>query len=99
MIENSGSKRIGVLEDRYGNALTTSSAAARDAYVAAVDNLLAGGSGLDEGFHKAISADEGFALAHIALARTYQVLGRGGEVKAPLQRALALAATTTPREQ
>lgn len=36
----------GVLEDRYGNRLSTSSAAARDAYVAGVDKLLSAGSGI-----------------------------------------------------
>src|SRR5262249_18059161 len=40
-----------------------------------------------------------FALAHIALARALQLLGRGAELKAPLERALALAAGTTMREQ
>ena len=38
-------------------------------------------------FARAIAADEGFALAHIALARTLQISGRGNEVKAPLARA------------
>ncbi|WGR97007.1 hypothetical protein MTX26_21440 [Bradyrhizobium sp. ISRA443] len=55
--------------------------------------------GFDRAFRDAIAADEGFALAHIALARTLQVLGRGNEAKAPLERALALAPATTSREQ
>lgn len=87
------------LRDRYGNDLTTGSPAARDAYVAAVDKLLSAGAGIDEAFQAAVTADDGFALAHVGLARARQVLGRSGEVKAPLERALALAATTTPREQ
>jgi hypothetical protein len=53
---------------------------------------------IDQAFRDAIAADEGFALAHIALARTLQVLGRGGEAKAALERALALAPTTTARD-
>jgi len=88
-----------VLQDRYGNRLTTSSAAARDAYVAGVDRLLSADANIEDAFRTAIAADEGFALAHIALARTFQVLGRGAEVKAPLARALALAAVTSKREQ
>lgn len=99
MTENSVSNRASTLEDRYGNRLSTSSSAARDAYVIGVDKLLAAGTGIDEAFRDAIAADEGFALAHIALARTLQVLGRGGEAKAPLERALALAPATTVREQ
>jgi len=88
-----------VLQDRYGNRLTTSSAAARDAYVAGVDRLLSADANIEDAFRTAIAEDEGFALAHIALARTFQVLGRGAEVKAPLARALALAAVTSEREQ
>lgn len=88
-----------MLQDRYGNALSTASAAARDAYVAGCDKLLSAGAGTDTVFRDAIAADEGFALAHIALARTLQVLGRGNEIKAPLARAHELAPGTTAREQ
>lgn len=87
------------LQDRYGNPLTTSSPQARDAYIQGVDRLLSADAAIDAAFQDAIAADEAFALAHVGLARTCQVLGRGGEVKAPLDRALALAGTTTPREQ
>lgn len=86
-------------KDRYDYALSTASAAARDAYVAGVDALLSANVGAEEGFRAAIAADDGFALAHIALARTVQVYGRGNEVKEPLARALELAPATTPREQ
>lgn len=99
MTESSVKNRASILEDRYGNRLSTSSGAARDAYVLGVDKLLSAGSGIDQAFQEAITADEGFALAHIALARTLQLLGRGGEAKAPLERALALASATTAREQ
>jgi tetratricopeptide (TPR) repeat protein len=88
-----------MLEDRYGNKLSTASAAARDAYVAGVDASLSANVGAEEGFRAAIAADEGFALAHIALARTAQVYGRAAEVKAPLARAVDLASGTTAREQ
>src|SRR5262245_61733224 len=90
---------MSVLEDRYGNRLRTSSGADCDAYVVAADTLLSAGSEIDRAFRDAIAADKGFALAHIALARSLQVLGRGGEAKAPLERALALAPTATAREQ
>ena len=88
-----------MLRDRYGNSLTTSSVAARDAYVVGVDRLLSGDAKIEDAFRKAIAADDGFALAHIALARVLQLLGRGAEVKAPRERALALAAGTSEREQ
>ncbi|MGH6777617.1 MAG: tetratricopeptide repeat protein, partial [Bradyrhizobium sp.] len=86
---------MSALEDRYGNRLSTSSSVARDAYVAGVDQLLSGGCGIDQAFRDAVAADDGFALAHIALARSLQVLGRGREGKAPLERALQLAPNTT----
>lgn len=88
-----------MLQDRYGNPLTTSSTAARDAYVAGVDRLLGGDANIEDAFRTAIAADDGFALAHIALARAFQLLGRGTEVGVPRERALALAAGTSKREQ
>ena len=77
-----------MLKDRYGNELSTASTAARDAYVRGVDSLMAATTGTDTAFADAIAADEGFALAHISLARAKQLLGRGHEAKAPRARAL-----------
>ena len=88
-----------MLKDRYGNELSTASAAARDAYVRGVDSLMAATPGTDTAFAEAVAADEGFALGHISLARAKQLMGRGHEAKAPRARALELAAGTTPREQ
>ena len=88
-----------MLKDRYENPLTTSSAAARDAYVRGADLLLSANVGAEEAFRAAIEADDGFALAHISLARTLQIYGRAAEGKAPLARALELAPRTTAREQ
>ncbi len=88
-----------MLKDRYGNELSTTSTAARDAYLAGVDSLLAATPGMDAAFARSAEADEGFALAHISLARAKQLLGRGHEAKAPLARARELAAGATPREQ
>ncbi|MFM9942990.1 MAG: tetratricopeptide repeat protein [Hyphomicrobiaceae bacterium] len=88
-----------MLKDRYDLPLTTASSKARDAYVAGVDKLLSASAGTEADFRAAIAADEGFAAAHIALARTLQISGRGNEVKAPLARARELAPSTTPREQ
>ncbi len=86
-------------KDRYDYPLSTASASARDAYVAGVDALLSANPDPEASFRAAVAADEGFALAHIALARTVQVYGRPAESKVPLARALELAPNTTPREQ
>ncbi len=88
-----------MLQDRYGNELSTSSPAAHAAYLAGVESLMAATPGMDTAFEAAVTADEGFALGHISLARAKQLLGRGHEAKAPLARARELAAGTTPREQ
>ena len=88
-----------MLQDRYGNGLSTGSTAARDAYVRGVDGLMAANPDMDEAFETATKADDSFALAHMSLARAKQLLGRGHEAKAPLARAKELAATASPREQ
>ena len=71
----------GMPNDRYGLALTTSSAAAA-AYVDAVDRLLAAREGALEGFDRALAADPGFALAGIGRSRSLLVGGRGPEGRA-----------------
>ena len=88
-----------MLKDRYGNELSTTSPAARDAYITGADRLLSANAGAEAAFRQAIAADEAFALGHIALARTLQVQGRGGEARLPLARSKELASGTTQREQ
>ena len=87
-----------MLEDRYGNVLTTTSAAARDAYIEGVDRFLASDGGADVAFESAIAADDGFALAHIGLARYRHAQGHPKEAKSALSTARALANGVTTRE-
>lgn len=87
-----------MLLDRYGQQVSTPSAAARDHYVLAVDRFLAGQAGVVEAFQAAIDADEGFALAYIGLAREYQIRGDRARLAAPLAKARALVAGGTQRE-
>jgi tetratricopeptide (TPR) repeat protein len=68
-----------MLADRYDLPLSTSSAAARDAYVQGCDRALTFYPGAIEAFDRALAADEGFALAHTGKA---QVLLREGNVAA-----------------
>jgi len=44
-----------MLDDRYGNALTTSSPTARDAYVEGVDHILAATYGATQAFTRALA--------------------------------------------
>jgi tetratricopeptide (TPR) repeat protein len=68
-----------MLTDRYGLALSTASAAARDAYIQASDLALTFYPGAAEAYDRATAADPGFALAHAGEA---QVLMRQGDVAA-----------------
>src|SRR5712671_6804391 len=68
-----------MLTDRYGLALSTTSAAARDDYVVATDRALSFYPGAAEAYDRAITADPGFALAHAGKA---QVLMRQGDIAA-----------------
>jgi len=85
--------------DRYGLALTTSSAAAAEAYSRGLDYALAAEAPAEACFREAREADPGFALAHIAEARTLQVRGRMKEALAAMETANAVAAGATTREQ
>jgi hypothetical protein len=58
-----------MLEDRYGNALSTALPAARDAYVDGVDRFLSAAPGAVDASEAAVAADPAFALAHVGLAR------------------------------
>lgn len=88
-----------MLQDRYGFALSTASAEARDAYVAGVDLSLSANAGTEAAFRRAIACDEGLAVAHAALARTLQVQHKPAEAKAAATRARELAQTLPHRER
>ena len=85
--------------DRYGLPLSTSSPAAADAYVLAVDNLLSAGADLAAGFEAALAPDPGFALAEIGRARCHATYGRSAEARSAAQQARTLVAGATRREQ
>jgi len=88
-----------VFKDRYGLELSVGSAAARDAYVAAVDCIFAATVGAEEHLDRAIGVEPDFALAHAALARAQFILAKVPEARASTARARELAARATPREQ
>lgn len=89
-----------ILPDRYGLPVTVASAAARDAYVAAVDCFLAADPAVDAAVEAVLAADPDCALAHVAAARLHQVNGRGAAARAAMQRALDVPpARLAPRER
>jgi hypothetical protein len=87
------------LEDRYGLPLTTRSARASAAYVEGADLLLSAQPGAERSFARAVEADPGFALAHIALARVGQLRMQPAEARAAAGRARELLGGVTARER
>ena len=87
-----------MLKDRYGYGLSTASPAARDAYVRGLDIYLAADVGAEASLREAIEADQGFALAHAALARCHHVNGRGRAARAALADARAMLKGVSARE-
>lgn len=88
-----------MLADRYELLLSTSSQAARDAYVEGSDSVLSAGAGAEEHLSCAIEADADFALAHIGLARAMFLAGKAPQARTAAARARELAVHATPREQ
>jgi len=88
-----------VLADRYGLELSTASAAARDAYVAGVDGLLAATAGVERHLERAIEADPEFALAHLALGRALLLSAQVPAAREAAARARDKAKRASAREQ
>ena len=87
-----------MLQDRYGNELTTSSARARDLYIEAVDRLLGAAPGMIDGFETVIAEDPNFALAHSGLARCRQIMGDAAGAQAAIADAQSVSQKITARE-
>ena len=85
--------------DRYGLPITTSSAAAAEHYIEAVDFALASDAPAEATFDLALGADEGFAIAHAAKARLAQFRGAFVEARAGIATARELAVGASRREQ
>jgi tetratricopeptide (TPR) repeat protein len=88
-----------MLKDRFGLGVSTSSDAARDAYVEACEALLTLYPGEIDAFDRAIGADPGFALAHAGRARALQMNGDAPGAAAGLEEAVALSAGLPARER
>ncbi|OWU83537.1 hypothetical protein ATO6_16780 [Oceanicola sp. 22II-s10i] len=87
-----------MLKDRYGLPLTTQSADARDAYVAGIDHLLEASHGASAAFSRALTADPGFALAHVGLARARMYEADMPGAKQAIEAAKAARDTVSSRE-
>jgi tetratricopeptide (TPR) repeat protein len=87
-----------MLNDLYDLALTTTSAAARDAYVQASSLALTFYPGAVEAYDRAIAADPGLALAHAGKALVLLRQGDVAAARAALAAAKGLASGVTERE-
>src|ERR1700752_3194938 len=86
-----------MLTDRYGLPLSTTSSAARDAYLEGCEAKLTMYPGAIEAFDRAIAADPGFALAHAAKA--HALLERGdAAARASMAAANSITAGLSARE-
>lgn len=86
------------MRDRYDNPISTASSAARDAYVNGLDRFLAADVGVEEALLEAIREDENFALAHITLARHFQIVGDRPGARNALAKARDTSENLTDRE-
>jgi hypothetical protein len=87
-----------MLTDRYELLLSTTSSAARDAYVEGCEAKLTMYPGAIEAFERAIAADPGFALAHAARAHVLLERGEAAAARASMSAANSLTANLPARE-
>lgn len=86
------------MKDRYDLALTTTSDAARDAYVEASGLALTFYPGALEAYDRAIAVDPDFALAHVGKALVLLRQGDAAAARAALAVAKGLASGVSERE-
>jgi tetratricopeptide (TPR) repeat protein len=87
-----------MLTDQYGLLLSTTSSAARDAYLEGCEAKLTMYPGAIEAFDRAIAADPDFALAHAARAHALQERGGAAAARASMTTANSLTADLSARE-
>jgi tetratricopeptide (TPR) repeat protein len=87
-----------MLKDCYDLAVTTTSTAARDAYIQASGLALTFYPGAVEAYDRAIVADPGFALAHAGKAQVLMRQGDVGAARAALAAAKGLVSDVSERE-
>lgn len=87
-------------EDRYGLPISTSSAAAADAYRTGIDRMLAAWPGAAQALDDAIEADSDFALAHAARSRLHLIYAEMEQAREKAATARRLVARNgTAREK
>ena len=85
------------MNDRYGLPMGTSSPHAADRYSEGLDMALSQQYGAEGKFQEAVEADEGFALAHAALAYVQMIRVAVPEARESAERAKALTSGVSRR--
>lgn len=87
-----------MMEDRYGNPLTTRSQAACDDYCEGLDLFLAAQPGGIERLQRAVATDDQFAIARADLARALQIVAQPQQAREHIAAAMALTNGLTRQE-
>ena len=87
-----------MLTDGYGLLVSTTSAAARDAYVEGCAAKLTMYPGAVDAFDRAITADPEFALAHAARAHALLERGDAAAARSSMATSISLSPGISPRE-
>jgi len=87
-----------MLADRYDLPLSTASSAAQDAYLQGCEAKLTMYPGAIEAFDRAIAADPGFALAHVARAHALLDRADAAAARRSMASAKSVAAGVSARE-
>jgi tetratricopeptide (TPR) repeat protein len=87
------------LTDRYGLAISTSSAAAAERFQDGMDRLLSYGPGAEESFAAALEADDGLAMAHSGVALLAVGRGDAATARTAVVRARDTVAGASRRER
>ena len=88
-----------MLNDYYGNPLSTNTGLARDNYDIGLRAFLSANYGAQEAFLQAIEADPNFGLAYLGLARSFVSSGQIVEAKIALGKAKNALSEATEREK
>ena len=88
-----------MLDDEYGNKLSTNSTEAVDLYNKGTHQFLGAEPGVENNFRAATDADPEFALAHIGYAREMQLRGRSADMRQSLNRANEYAKISQKEKQ
>ena len=88
-----------MLKSRNGLTITTNSPAAADRYQEGLDLVLSQNYGPDAKLQEAIEADEGFAMAHVALAYVLHLQMNVPAARAAAEKAVELSAGCSQEER